>query len=178
MAENTLTRTDRQASAAETLLSFHIEQGDEVVLQVKGWSMGLVLAPYRDVLVRPLRRPPFFGDVVLLRNDSHFIVHRVIGRVSGGRGLTVTKGDNCRQSDPPVAGTDIVGLVVGIKEPEGLCIPWHWRFPLSCFIALLSHMEARGVRFATHLLQNTLYLSWRAQEKWNRFKRRRLTKRG
>jgi len=158
MTENVFINMDRQTTPSEAFLLFHIERGKEVVLRVKGSSMGLTLAPSRDVLVRPLRRSPFFGEVVLLYNGSNFIVHRVVGWVPGKRGLIITKGDNCRHSDPPVRRSEIVGLVIGIQGPEGLCVPWRWRFPLSYLIALVSLTEA---------------IYWRARAKWNRYKRKK-----
>ena len=163
-------------NASNTLFSLHIEQGREVVLQVKGSSMWPTIGSFEEVVVRPLERQPSLGEIVLLRNGSQMVVHRVIGRASGQQGFILTKGDNCRNSDQPVAQSNIVGLAIGIKKEEGVFIPWELRAPYSWIIALLSGLEEKGYRFAPYILRRTLYLSWRVQREWDCYKGRRLGK--
>ena len=162
---------------AEALLSFHFEQGSEFILHVTGWSMGPTLGPSRDVVVRPLKHGPAFGDVVLLRSESKWLIHRVVGqRMDGQQRLFVTKGDYSRTIDQPVTREEVVGLVVGIKTPEGVSIPCHWRWPYSCLVALLSRIGAGGYSPFVYLLQRILYFSSRAQETWSQCRERKIQK--
>jgi signal peptidase I len=57
--------------------------------------------------VRELR----FGDIILVRsNDSKLILHRFLGRISGGSELAlITKGDNCLNFDEPVSQGCVLG---------------------------------------------------------------------
>jgi hypothetical protein len=96
--------------------------------------------------------------------------------MDGQQRLFVTKGDYSRTIDRPVTLQEVVGLAVGIKRPEGVSIPCHWRRPYSCLVALLSHIGARGYRPAIYLLQRILYFSWRAQERWNQYRERKIKK--
>jgi hypothetical protein len=99
MAEQRLSEKTQPANMAEALLSLHFEQGTEFILHVTGWSMGPTLGPSQDVVVRPLERTPAFGDVVLVRRESQWLIHRVIGQKMDGRQwLFVTKGDYSRRS--------------------------------------------------------------------------------
>ncbi len=177
MPKISLTESDGPGTIADALFSLHIARGHEVVLQIKGMSMWPTIGPHQNLVVKPLSRSPSLGEIVLWRNGSHMVVHRVIGRVPGQRALILTKGDNCRTSDPPVTQSEVVGLGVGIKKREGLFIPWQCRTPCSWMVALFSRMEAKGYRSFAYLLRRTLNLSWRAQGKWNRFKRSGFLKR-
>ena len=80
-------------------------------IRVNGWSMlpsiwpgdMLVISPLSDVEISS-------GDIVLLKREGRFFVHRVIS--SQGQGATVqTRGDAMLQADPPVGSRDLLGKV-------------------------------------------------------------------
>ena len=53
------------------------------------------------------------GDVVLFSRNGRLFVHRVV-EMSGG--AVVTRGDSMLNADPPVAVSDVLGLVESIER--------------------------------------------------------------
>ncbi len=59
--------------------------------------------------VQPNRISP--GDVVLFMRYGRLFAHRVVGR---GAGWLVTRGDAVSDCDPPLADSEVLGVVTGI----------------------------------------------------------------
>jgi hypothetical protein len=105
--------------ALEEALRLH----GEVVVPAAGVSMDGVFREAEGLVVHALcdesvRR----GDVVVIRREGLWVVHRVVlcwGR--GSRRTVVTKGDAVRTIDRPFSGPDdIVGRVVAARTPAGV----------------------------------------------------------
>lgn len=53
------------------------------------------------------------GDVVAFWRDSSLFVHRLYGRKNG---MMITKGDRCRNFDPPVEKERVIGRVGAVTR--------------------------------------------------------------
>jgi len=155
---------------AEALMQVRFQSGRFVTLSVRGWSMGHTLGPSRKIAVKPFSRPPRLGDVVLMRTRNGFIAHRIVRKISGGL-FYVTKGDNCTASDGEAARDDILGLVIGIDDGGIIRNPWHWRWPLSLFAALLSRCDNPRYLQAAHLFSRLRHLDRRCRQLVQRLKK-------
>jgi len=64
------------------------------------------------------------GDMVLVMRDDRFFVHRLIERQQVSDCLLwVTKGDAVPHNDPPVAASELLGRVTGIRRGNRSFIP-------------------------------------------------------
>jgi hypothetical protein len=117
--------------------------------------MGLLLARPSDVLVRPAKadRSLRTGDVILFRNGSDLVIHRIIGNRIGSREAYMTKGDAVVFLDPPVTQDAVLGRVIGVRRDGRSSMPWYWRWPLCLGVAMLSRMELYGWPRVVHFLQ-------------------------
>jgi len=97
------------ANAASVLL------GEErpVTITAGGYSMWPAIRPGDRVVIEPLRGcSPVQGDIVALRRDGGYVVHRVRKVLLGGsRQLYRTQGDAVLRSDTPSDMTAIAGIV-------------------------------------------------------------------
>lgn len=65
--------------------------------------------------VRDIRR----GDILVFRQDDGLVVHRFLRRAGDHSApLFITKGDNVRHLDVPVAATAVVGRVLSMRRGE------------------------------------------------------------
>ena len=88
-----------------------LEQGQEVVLTITGNSMSPYLRHHRDQVVLVAADPTALqpGDVpLILRDDGHFVLHRIIERVDG----TVRTRWGCRQ-ESLAAASDLRYTLLG-----------------------------------------------------------------
>lgn len=76
-------------------------------IRVRGASMEPTLHDGDEVRVHVFPRPPRIGEIVLLRTDNTFVLHRVIAR---GRDWIRTHGDARPGPDAPVPHTAILGI--------------------------------------------------------------------
>src|ERR1039458_6150780 len=64
------------------------------------------------------------GDIVLVMRDNRFFVHRLIERRQDqNRLLWITKGDAVPHEDPPVAASELLGRVTGIRRANRSVVP-------------------------------------------------------
>jgi signal peptidase I len=64
------------------------------------------------------------GDIVLVMRDNRFFVHRLIERRQDqDRLLWITKGDAVPHEDPPVAASELLGRVTGIRRANRSFVP-------------------------------------------------------
>ena len=124
----------------KTFMSMRIESDDGIALNVQGKSMGPILTLHSKVVVRPLKRLPRFGEIILFQRGNDLVIHRLICH-SNIQNL-VTKGDSCFSADGLVNIEDVIGLVVGIQCEGRIWVPIHWRRPFSIIMAIWSRFEA------------------------------------
>jgi len=102
------------ADAASAIL------GEErpVTITAGGYSMWPAIRPGDRVVIEPLRgQVPAQGDIVALRRDGGYVVHRVRkAPVRGSRQLYFTQGDAALRSDTPSDITSIAGIVKKINR--------------------------------------------------------------
>lgn len=115
------------ADAASVLL------GEEraVTITAGGYSMWPAIRPGDRVVIEPLRGySPAQGDIVALRRDGGYVVHRVRKvLVSGNRQQYRTQGDAVIRSDTPSDMTAIAGIVKKISRSGSEIDPPPRRLP-------------------------------------------------
>lgn len=153
---------DMNDSDLSAFIVLALEHQKEAVLNVTGWSMGCTLGPASTVVIRPLRRHPRLGDVVVVKTKREFMAHRVISR-SGSR--ITTKGDNCIAADAPSEKEQLIGIVAGVVTDGGMHVPWHWRQPAAMIAAIFSRLEAQGPQLVKRVLIR-LHRFWQARIMW------------
>jgi hypothetical protein len=85
-----------------------------------------------ELLLVPLEHPPQQGDVVVVRGERGWVVHRVL-TVSGLS--VVTRGDACVRADRPVTLADVLYRVAAVTRdgqtlglpPERTSLRLSWR---------------------------------------------------
>ncbi len=89
-----------------------------VTITAGGYSMWPAIKPGDRLVIEPLRgHSPVQGNIVALRRDGGYVVHRVRKvTVSGSRQLYQTQGDAVLRSDTPAEMTAIAGIVKKISR--------------------------------------------------------------
>ncbi|MBR4749113.1 MAG: S24/S26 family peptidase [Abditibacteriota bacterium] len=84
-----------------------------LVYKTRGASMAPMLREDRDlVIIAPPKEPPRKGDVILFRQGSLYVLHRIVGRQDG---CFITRGDN--NYTPETAPEEaVVGVLTGFKR--------------------------------------------------------------
>jgi RimJ/RimL family protein N-acetyltransferase len=83
-------------------------------LVLRGESMAPLLRDGDRLRVEPLSgRTPAPGEVVVARRGERLVAHRLV-EVIGGE--VVTRGDACRESDPPLPAGELLGRVVAVER--------------------------------------------------------------
>lgn len=99
---------ERSPLWANTLAAWQ-RQGVHLRVVVVGWSMAPLLLPGDTLVVAPPPGPQvsLVGQIVTVRQAGTLLTHRVIAQ----RGThLIMRGDACRQPDPPVERSALVGL--------------------------------------------------------------------
>jgi Peptidase S24-like len=64
------------------------------------------------------------GDMVLVMRDNRFRVHRLVEKPQvEGHILWITKGDAVPRNDPPVAASELLGRVAGVRRGNRSFVP-------------------------------------------------------
>ncbi|MEW6386196.1 MAG: S24/S26 family peptidase [Thermodesulfobacteriota bacterium] len=112
-----------------------LRRGFSMRCRLLGKSMAPRLRPGDCVQIAPGERCRL-GDIVLVDQGDHLVMHRVIAR---SKGRIITKGDATAHLDPPVAPPEILGRAVfrsrGGKETP-LDSLWARWTGLACCLAL------------------------------------------
>jgi hypothetical protein len=91
------------------------------------------------------------GDIVLVMRDNRFFVHRLIERRQDqDRLLWITRGDAVPQNDPPVAASELLGRVVGVRRGNRSFVPSR---RISLFQSALVWMLCRWDHFRSLALR-------------------------
>jgi hypothetical protein len=89
-----------------------LKAGLRIRFQARGASMSPVIRDGEMVYVKPATESHFRkGDIVLLKNDHGFRLHRLI-RADAGRDIFITRGDCGLEDDPAVKRDQILGVAV------------------------------------------------------------------
>ncbi len=116
------------AEAATAILNEEIP----VTITTGGYSMWPVIRPGDRVVIDPLKGiNPSAGDIVALRRDGGYVVHRVYEVITrDGRQLFCTQGDAVISPDEPSEATMIAGMVRSIvRSGKEISLPAARRFP-------------------------------------------------
>jgi hypothetical protein len=82
-----------------------------------GWSMLPTFRPGDLLRLEPVTRPLRVGDVVALRRNGVWLIHRIV-KEGAGDGLWLTKGDAMVDVDPPFRPEEVGGLVTARRRRE------------------------------------------------------------
>ena len=104
------------AAASAEVMRAVLGRGAAFRFRARGASMHPWIRDGDTVTVAPAAgRAPALGDVIAFaqQGTGKLLIHRVVGRHREG---VVTKGDNCREPDGPVASGELLGRVVKVER--------------------------------------------------------------
>lgn len=110
-----LRSTADKTLAAAAVLSM-LDEGRSVTVTAGGYSMWPAIRPGDAVVIDPVgARLPEIGEIVALKRDGGYVIHRVTG-VTAGRYATLirTQGDGVTREDEPADAGMIAGVVVSV----------------------------------------------------------------
>ena len=138
-----------------------------ILCRISGYSMYPLLRQGRKVLLKPIAQPHELrvGDVVACRPGAgEPAIHRVVKIADDGR-LFITKGDNCRRSDPTWKLSQALGVMVAAEDAGGA-----WCEPRPCVARLFVTGQRWGfVRILRFFFRFFPGLGWRrvaGRRKW------------
>jgi len=119
--------SDSKILAAEAAMAI-LDEERSVTVTTGGYSMWPAIRPGDRVVIEPLKGSmPSAGDIVALRRDGGFVVHRVYKVITAdGRQLFCTRGDAVVSRDEPSDAGMIAGIVTAIIR-SGRSIKPHGR---------------------------------------------------
>lgn len=101
---------------AKELLYKSLKEGRKQSLKVRGLSMQPLIKPEDEVFFRKSKKFRF-GDLVVYKKDSVFIIHRFIRKKRiNNKDFFILKADSYRQADEPVGESQIIGVVTRLKS--------------------------------------------------------------
>ncbi len=107
-----------QSEAFEAICREVLASGGTVRFEARGASMSPAIRDGEIVYVRPLRKAPKTGDVLMVRVKDGMRLHRLVRRFkfdNEARDLYVTRGDCGQEDDAPVESGDVLGIAE-VKE--------------------------------------------------------------
>jgi hypothetical protein len=115
------------AYAAEDLLN----AGKSISVTAGGYSMWPAIRPGDTVVISPFSEgAAAAGQVVALRRDGGFVLHRITEVITaGGRELIRTQGDAVLRADEPAGPETIAGIVQSVSRPGRQVPPPRRRSP-------------------------------------------------
>lgn len=103
----------------------HIEetlnQSGRIVISAVGYSMLPLIPPNSSIEIQKCDESTLkVGDILLVKRNTSFVLHRLCEILRKDGLLFVTKGDNARRHDAPVKGAMVLGKVtsVGSSKPK------------------------------------------------------------
>jgi hypothetical protein len=102
-----------------------LRNGNRLRLRALGSSMLPSLWPGNEITIEKIAgRDMVPGDVVLVRNDDRFLVHRLIAILPDAAPCRfITRGDSLPQSDPPAAEHQLLGRVLEVRRGNRRFVP-------------------------------------------------------
>lgn len=87
-----------------------LEQGLSVRFQARGASMSPAIRDGEIVEISPVELTELRAkDIILAKTDSGFRLHRIV-TIDPARDVFITRGDCGQEDDPPLSGSQILGL--------------------------------------------------------------------
>jgi hypothetical protein len=141
-------RDDRKLGLAVVML----RGGGAVRLELRGTSMLPSLWPGDLLTIQFVAHNQVVpGDIVLVMRDNRFFAHRLIGKQHDQDCVTlITRGDAVPQNDPPVATSELLGRVSGIRRGSRSLVPSQ---RVSLFQRALAWMLCRWDHFRSLALR-------------------------
>ncbi len=127
-----LLRKDEGRSLGADTAAGLLAGGESVVITAGGYSMWPAIRPGDRVMITPAGdRIPAAGEIVALRRDGGFVIHRVLQVSShGGSTIIITKGDASVRRDEPAAPEAVAGTVESVIRGERQMSPPRRRLPV------------------------------------------------
>lgn len=144
----------------DTVLELWAEKRARTESAITGNSMAPLIRHGDTVVIQHGDVPLRIGDVVVAKRQGAIVVHRLVhSEMEEGRERFLTRGDACRDIDPPVRRDQIIGKVVEIRSSEGrVRLDSGWWRGANLLIARLYYRSGRwranenGFGWGTHLL--------------------------
>ncbi|MDX9729027.1 MAG: hypothetical protein RBT50_07165 [Bacteroidales bacterium] len=107
-----LRSTTDKSLAAGAVLSM-LDEGRSVTVTAGGYSMWPAIRPGDAVVIDPIgTRIPEIGEIVALKRDGGYVIHRVTGVTAGKDATNIrTQGDGVTREDEPADAGMIAGVV-------------------------------------------------------------------
>ena len=122
----------------------HIEetlnQSGRIVISAVGYSM-LPLIPPNSVIeiVKCPEAELKIGDILLVKRNASFILHRLCEIRCKNGFFFITKGDNVNRRDAPVEGRMILGKVIAVGSSKSKKLFWYFANTAMIFFTLKTH---------------------------------------
>jgi SOS-response transcriptional repressor LexA len=144
-------REDSKLGLAAEMLRSH------GVVRIKAWGTSMLPSVWPGDLLTlrcTAREEVVPGDIVLALRENRFSIHRLIEKQEVS-GLLITKGDAVPQNDPPVAASELLGRVVGIRRGHRSFVPSRRISPLHSALArvLCRWDRARSLALRLHAMR-------------------------
>lgn len=137
--------------------------GRELKIAARGRSMGMLFREGCTIRIRGCNGDYRIGDIIVYRDSSGWIVHRVVKVTPAGNGLAIlTKGDCNRLPDETIGAGDeaVLGKVVTACGQSGqMDFLLRWNRWMGIMTAAASYAEGRANLF---LVRNTRGVRWMA----------------
>jgi signal peptidase I len=104
-----------------------LADGLTIKVRADGYSMYPSLKPGAVIIIEPFipGDEPSPGEIIAWKRDKDIVVHRVVGVLKNNEGIYyITRGDSCKNDDPPVAADRIAGKVKIFKSGSIEEIPY------------------------------------------------------
>jgi hypothetical protein len=125
-----LRETEEKQLAVATIIKM-LGEGRTVAVTAGGFSMWPAIRPGDTVVIGPRGEgPPAAGQIVALRRDGGFVLHRITRVITdSGRMLIVTCGDAAARADEPAGPETIIGVVLSVTRAGRQLSPPRRRWP-------------------------------------------------
>lgn len=98
-----------------------LSAGKSVKVKAYGYSMYPTIKPGSTLTIDPLTTVPKIGELIAIKADKRFIVHRLIDSVQiNGETFFKTRGDSNRYLDNPISFEYIAGRIRGYETPGNI----------------------------------------------------------
>jgi len=116
-----------------------LRAGSAVQLRAIGGSMWPSIRDGAVLLIEPRSgRPLRVGEIACAESESRLVMHRIV-ELHGD--VVITRGDTLDNNDPPVANSDVLGVVTVISQR-----PFTARLPTANEVVYLARALRRRLR--------------------------------
>jgi signal peptidase I len=145
-------RENRSFVTTSQVASSILAEGKGLIITAGGYSMWPALRPGDRIAITPFSSDDLSdGDVVALRRDGGFVVHRITELKRDTALLLLrTRGDTNMAADPWVTERDVVGIAVNVTRKGktlaigSRCMPYLFGWFLSSSVSVWKRVLHRG----------------------------------